>query len=398
MTQVIDPVQSGGGRPPVLGGLEDLLRETNFSWSLVLIAEDQADKIVTLTGDLRRESSTTGDGKRIASGFSYLGTEPAIAWAKACRDPLYPVIKKNIESFGPRWRSIRKILGRKPYHYVSLGSGDGQKDEVILQDLGRGNERICYVAVDMSTEMLRLGVATLIRQLRLPRSRVLPVQLDFSSRDNVTELRRAVDVLFGEEAVLFSLLGNTMTNFEKDTELLRMFAELLLRPQDRFVLEVATTPQLNDTLAQEAAGEYGSSHTFREFITSALMHYTDLHIDMDSVLLQGSVEAERALLVKVIYQNRTGRDIRITLPDRASVSFPRQDTVRLGVSRKYLRDRLESLMAESGVHVLCSSNSELDGGVRNGLGFDMDLLVLTTDSEAAGQEQSIAKRIWAKTS
>lgn len=392
MTQMIDPAQ-GADRSPVLDGLEVLLRETNSAWSLVLIAEDQADKLVTLTGDLRRENSTTGDGKRITSGFSYLGTEPAIAWAKACRDPLYPVIKKSIESFGLRWRSIRKSLGGKPYHYVSLGPGDGQKDEVILQDLRRDNAQLCYVAVDMSTEMLRLGVSTLIRH-RFSHSRVLPVQLDFSSRDNVAELRHVLDVLFGKEAVLFSLLGNTMTNFEKDTELLRMFAELLLRPQDRFVLEVATTQQLNDTLAQEAAEEYGSSHTFREFITSALMHHTDLHIDMDSVLLHGSVEAERALLVKVIYQNKTGRDIRITLPDRASVPFPPQDTVLLGVSRKYMRDHLESLMAESGVHVSCSSHFEFGGGARNGLGFGMELLVLRADSETARQEQNMVENIW----
>ncbi len=105
-------------------------------------------------------------------------------------------------------------------------------------------------AVVMSTEMLRLGVYALIRQLKLSRSRILAVRLDFSSQDNVAELRRLLHGLFGESAILFSLLGNTMTNFENDTELLRMLAGQLLRPQDRFVLEVATTRQLDDTLAQ----------------------------------------------------------------------------------------------------------------------------------------------------
>lgn len=99
--------------------------------------------------------------------------------------------------------------------------------------------------------MLRLGVHTLTRQLKLSRSRILPVQLDFSSQDNVVELRRLLQGLFGEEAVLFSLLGNTMANFEDDTGLLRMLTEQLLRPQDRFVLETATTRQLDDTLARK---------------------------------------------------------------------------------------------------------------------------------------------------
>lgn len=378
----------------MLSGLEPLLRETDFPWSLVLIGEDQAGKLATLTGDLRRGVSTTGDGKRITSGFSYLGTEPAIAWANACRDRLYPVMKQSIESFDLRWRRIRESLGGKPYHYVSLGPGDGRKDAVILQDLRRNNASLYYVAVDMSTEMLRLGVPALIRELKISRSRVLSVQLDFSSKGNVVELRRVLNVLFGEEAVLFSLLGNTMTNFENDTELLRMFAEQLLRSQDRFVLEVATTHQLDDSLAQEAAEEYGRSRTFREFITSALMHYTDLPIDMDSVLFQGSVEEERALLIKFIYQNRTGGDIRITLPDRSQISFPQQDTVRLCVSRKYMRDRLELLLAESGAHQLASSHFDFSGGAHNGLGFGMALLVLTADPKTARQEPNKAKELW----
>ena len=390
---MLGPAQSGGDRSRVLNGLEALLRETHFAWSLDLIGEDQAGKLATLTGDLRRGVSTTGDGKRITSGFSYLGTEPAIAWANACRDRLYPVMKQSIDSFDRRWHGIREILGDEPYHYVSLGPGDGQKDEVILKDLGSDNTQLCYVAVDMSTEMLRLGVPALIRELQLS-SRVLSVQLDFSSKDNVAELRHLLDVLFGKEAVLFSLLGNTMTNFENDTELLRMLAEQLLRPQDRFVLEVATTRQLDDSLAQEAAEEYGRSRTFREFITSALMHYTDLTIDMDSVLFQGSVEEERALLVKFIYQNRTGEDIRITLPDRTDVSFPQRDTVRLCVSRKYMRDRLEELLAESGVHQLASSHFDFSGGAHNGLGFGMALLVLTAGPNTARQELNKAQELW----
>jgi len=376
-----------------MSGLETMLKKTDFAWSLDLIGEDQAGKLATLTGDLRRRVSPTGDGKRITSGFSYLGAESAIAWANACRDHLYPVMKQSIESFDRRWCSIRPSLNGKPYHYVSLGPGDGQKDAVILQDLMRDNAKLCYVAVDMSAEMLRLGVHTLARQLKLSRSRILPVQLDFSSQDNVVELSQLLHGLFHEEAILFSLLGNTMTNFENDTELLRMLSKQLLRPQDKLVLEVATTQQLDNTLAQEAAEEYERSRTFREFVTSALMHYTDLHIDMDSVLFQGSVEEERALLIKVIYQNRTGQGIRLTLPDRTNVSFPHEDTVRLCVSRKYAQHHLNSLLAESGVCKLGDSHFDL-GGTHSGVRFGMDLLVLATGSDATRTEPTMPQEIW----
>jgi uncharacterized SAM-dependent methyltransferase len=346
-----------------------------------------------LTGDLRRRPSADGDGKRITSGFSYLGAEPAIAWANACRDHLYPVMRQSIESFEQRWGSVRPSLGSTPYHYVSLGPGDGQKDAVILQDLRHDNAQLCHVPVDMSAEMLRLGVHALTRQLKFSRSRILPVQLDFSSPDNVAELRRLLHGLFGDQAVLFSLLGNTMANFDNDTELLGMLARQLLRPQDRFILEIATTQRLDEALAQEAGAEYERSRTFREFVTSALMHYTDLHIDMDSVLFQGSVEGERALVVKIIYQNRTGAEIRVTLPDRTDVSFPPQDTICLYVSRKYIQDGVDALLFDSGVDKVDGTHSDL-AGADGGRRFGLDLVLLASSGQAALPPRTVAEDIW----
>lgn len=378
---------------PLMQALEAMLEDTGFSWSLSLIGEDQAHKLAMLTGDLRRRISPTGDGKRIDSGFSYLGTEPAIAWVNACRDHLYPVMKQSIESFDRRWAKLRSGLDEQRYHYVSLGPGDGQKDAVILQDMRRDNAELCYVAVDMSTEMLRLGVNALTRQLKFSRGRILPVQLDFSSQENIIELRRLLDGMFGGEPILFSLLGNTLANFENDTELLRMIAERLLRPQDKFILEVATTRQLDDALAQEATEEYERSRTFREFVTSALMHYTDLRIDMDSVLFEGSVEEGRALLIKVIYRNTTEQEIRITLPDRTDVSFPAHDTIRLYLSRKYTQDGLDRLFNECNLQQRSGNHFKFTN-TRDSVPFGMDLLALTANPESTSPASIMVEGIW----
>lgn len=388
-TAVLDPF-------PLIEGLGTMLQETNFAWSLNLIGEDQAAKLATLIGDLRRDFSRTGAGKRITSGFLYLGTEPALAWANACRDHQYPFMKKSIESFDARWCHIFQAgLGGESYHYVSLGPGDGQKDAVILRDLRRDNPRLSYIPVDMSMEMLRLGVHALTHQLKLSRSRILSVQLDFSSLDNVAELRCLLDGLFGKQPILFSLLGNTMTNFEDDTELLGMLAEQLLRPQDKFLLEVATTRQLNNALAHEAVKEYENSRTFREFATSALMHSTDLQIDMDSILFEGQVENDRALLMNITYPNKTGRDIRMTLPDRTNVLFPHEDTIHLCISRKYAEQYIDSMLAESGVQKVAGSPLCF-GGAHHGNQFGMDLFLLAAGSKTVQSGRSIAENIWSR--
>src|SRR5439155_20851369 len=87
-------------------------------------------------------------------------------------------------------------------------------------------------------------------------------------------------------------------------------------------------------------------------VTSALMMYTDLTINMENVLYRGALEDDRALLVKVIYQNRTGADLRFMLPDRTKVAFPDRDTIRLLLSRKYSRRGLDKMLAPVGIQKL----------------------------------------------
>src|SRR5262245_32119067 len=134
--------------------LEHAINQAALGWTLCFIGEDQSDKLAVLTQDLRRPFSDTGDGKQVASGFSYWGLGPTLAWARACSDPLYLVMKKSIESFHERWANLLSSFS-VPYHYVSLGIGTGAKDRRILRDLSRLNGELYYFPVDMSPEMLR---------------------------------------------------------------------------------------------------------------------------------------------------------------------------------------------------------------------------------------------------
>jgi hypothetical protein len=171
---------------PVIRKLERALADDDFAWSLLLVGEDQTDKLATLTGDLRGPFSTSGDGKQITSGFSYWGIGPTIAWANATNDPFYLVMKAGTESFLRHWRKLRPHVENGGFHLVSLGVGTGVKDRTILSDLRRQNREMYYIPVDMSSEMLRMGTLEPVRGARF----LLPVQLDFSIADNVDELVR----------------------------------------------------------------------------------------------------------------------------------------------------------------------------------------------------------------
>jgi L-histidine Nalpha-methyltransferase len=373
--------------------LHQAIDESDFGWSLHLVGEDQWHKLATLTDDLSAGPSKTGDGKQITSGFAYWGTAPTLAWSLACNDPFYPVMQQSIDSFSQRWKRLRAKFDR-PYHYVSLGIGTGQKDRQILQDLLTVRTDLLYVPVDLSSAMLRYGVREARKGVTMTRSQVLPVQLDFAIQDNVTELRALLQRVVGDEPILFSLLGNTIANFEEDVELLRTLTSLL-RPQDRFLLEVATTGALDENLADDAAEEYHRSRAYQEFVTSALLQYTDLTINLDWVLYRGSVEGDRALRVKVIYQNRTGEDLRFVLPDRTRVSFPDRDTIRLYLSRKYARAELDRMLAALGVQKLHGIHSEFTSQRSPRIfGTELMLLAMGEGGAAAPGRRTKADEIW----
>jgi uncharacterized SAM-dependent methyltransferase len=376
----------------VIRKLEHALADDDFAWSLLLVGEDQTDKLATLTGDLRGPFSSSGDGKQITSGFSYWGIGPTIAWANATNDPFYLVMKAGAESFLRHWRKLRPHVETGGFHLVSLGVGTGVKDRTILSDMRRHNRDMYYIPVDMSSEMLRMGTLEPVRGARFPVSQVLPVQLDFSIADNMDELRQMLSRLIGDEPILYSLTGNTLANFESDEELLGTLTRVL-RPQDRLMLEVATTSSLDQDAANAAADEYHQTRAFAEFVTSALRYNTDLKIDNERVKFVGEIEDEDALLVKILWQNNTDGEIRMGLPDHTEVVLPVGDTIRLYTTRKYSTTRLKRLTEACDLTPVEAIQSQFRH-TRRPNPFGLELLLLAP--EAAGEgEHSLADDIWA---
>ncbi|MEU4197064.1 L-histidine N(alpha)-methyltransferase [Kribbella sp. NPDC026611] len=376
---------------PVVRKLEQALADDDFVWSLLIVGEDQTDKLATLTGDLRGPVSATGDGKQITSGFSYWGIGPTIAWANATNDPFYLVMKAGTESFLRHWRKVRPHVENGGFHLVSLGIGTGVKDRTIVGDLRRRKKDMFYIPVDMSSEMLRMGSLESVRGAGFPISQVLPVQLDFSIADNVKQLGQMLGKLIGDEPVLFTLTGNTLANFENDEELLSTITGAL-RPQDRLLLEVASTTRLDQATADAAADEYHQTRAFAEFVTSALRYNTDLKIDNERVKFIGEVEDNDALLVKILWQNDTNAEIRMGLPDHTEVVLPIGDTIRLYTTRKYSTDRLKRLTEACKLTPVEAIQSQFRY-TRRPNPFGLELLLLAP--EAAGEgAHSLADDIW----
>jgi uncharacterized SAM-dependent methyltransferase len=376
----------------VIRNLEKALADDDFAWSLLLVGEDQTDKLATLTGDLRGPVSETGDGKQITSGFSYWGIGPTIAWANATNDPFYLVMKAGTESFLRHWRKMKPHVAAGGFHLVSLGIGTGVKDRTILEDMRRNYPDMFYIPVDMSSEMLRLGTLEPVRGARFPISQVLPVQLDFSIADNIDELGQMLARLVGDDPILYTLTGNTLANFESDEEVLGVITRVL-RPQDRLLLEVASTTQLDPETAAAAADEYHQTRAFAEFVTSALRYNTDLKIDNERVKFIGEVEDDDALLVKILWQNDTDEQISMGLPDHTEVLLPVGDTIRLYTTRKYSTTRLKKLTTACNLTPVEAIQSQFRY-TRRPNPFGLELLLLAPES--ANAAHTLADDIWSQ--
>jgi uncharacterized SAM-dependent methyltransferase len=355
--------------------LSEAVAGSDFNWTMCLVGEDQAAKMSELTRGLRGDLRT-GEGKTVVSGFSYWGIGPTIAWSNASSDVFYPVMKESLRNFSNAWRVVTPGLESGRWHYVSLGVGNGQKDRIILEALTSLNPELVYIPVDMSADMLGLGARETFNVI--DRDHTMPIQLDFSNRQNVHELERLLRHILGDDPIVFGLLGNTIANFENDERLLRSLGELL-RPQDRLLLEMATTTSVTDT-AQAAADEYVSSRFFREFVTSALLHQTDLTIDMESVEFHGSVEpGERALRVEIRYHNTTGESIRMALPNREVIRFAAGQSILVYLTRKYTAKGIQQLVDNVGLVKVVTTEGVPDMHRRV---FGVDLLLLSNDPHA----------------
>lgn len=365
--------------------LERALADNN-QWMLSLVGGDPRDQLAGIIQGLRG-TPPDGAGKKIENRFTYSGLGPTIAWFMACRDPLYPVMYEGIESFRRQWQSLRANLAEGGYHYVDLGIGTGHKSLVIVSDLRRANPRMLYAPVDLSAEMLRLGLAEVGRTL--PHSQILPVQLDFSHGHHLARLCTLVQQMVGDDPVLYGLLGNTAANFDDDTGHLSNLVNTVLRPQDRLLLEVATTQRLDRATADLALREYSISRAFQEYLTAALWQYTDLTIDMDSLRCVCEPEGTRALRIEANYDNRTGETIRIMLPSRDTVPFAPGQSIRICLSRKYSPTGLPKLLSDCG---LVSLGQQIDNAYQYGTGFALETMVLARDE--AAPRSSVVRQLW----
>jgi uncharacterized SAM-dependent methyltransferase len=323
---------------------------TNDPWRwTVVLSRDEASRHGDLMISLRRAEGETKP-RFIDSGFAYWGIGPTIEWRRACQDSFYTVMRKGIDTFPGRWTELLgKLERRLPCIYVSYGVGTGEKDRAVLGTMSTALDTPVYVPADISLDMLVNGARVASKDV-IESSKIIPLQIDFSSAAELVTLSEIRKKVFGDRPVLFSLLGNTLANFENDVATLNTLAELV-KKGDLFAIELAATKMVGKDAASTAAAEYRNIPSFENFVRSALTQHTDLPINKIDYHCEVCHD-DGALQIDIDYVS-TNRG-RGRLIDGSMIELRPKERIRLYRSRKYTHEAIKRILRQAGLTEVCS--------------------------------------------
>jgi Predicted nucleotide-binding protein containing TIR-like domain/Histidine-specific methyltransferase, SAM-dependent len=180
-------------------------------------------------------------------------------WLAMCRGNKYKYFKRaraHLQRNAPRIATkVNDALGSTSVDVVSLGCGDGTKDDILLRALASklaADEYLYYYPIDISDILLVEAIRQIAKNgLKKHRFRCKPILGDFTNLASLTGV-----VAYRKNRNLFSVLGNTIGSFDESS----IFASIegALEPGDLVLIE-ANTGDPKDSLPvlkEDAAGQW----------------------------------------------------------------------------------------------------------------------------------------------
>jgi uncharacterized SAM-dependent methyltransferase len=179
------------------------------------------------------------NGDIVPSKYLYWTPQASEHWLELCKHEKYQYYRNSLKVLRAKAAAlvgeIVKATGTAQIDLVSVGSGDGVKDNVLLRHLQKelqADEFIYYYPVDISDTLIVEAIRNALSR-GLPRGafKIKALIADFLKLEQLQafyEERKATN--------LFSVLGNTVGNADEDA-LLESVSEAML-PGDLVLLEV----------------------------------------------------------------------------------------------------------------------------------------------------------------
>ncbi len=202
------------------------------------------------------------NGKKVPAKFQFAAADGGRRWLELCHSESYgyfkrakTLLKDNIKRLA---ENVCAAADTAAVDLISLGSGDGRKDDIILQELAKKlseNERLYYYPIDISDILLVEAIRYVSRHgLGREHYGCKAVLGDFT---NLPMIRELID--YRPNANLFSALGNVIGSFDES----EIFASIAgaMRKGDLVLIE-ANIGEPGDSIAMledDAASQWDLS-------------------------------------------------------------------------------------------------------------------------------------------
>jgi len=177
--------------------------------------------------DLADEFVSSFKARRLAEKFFYWFPLSVRAWLALCSDGAYRNFVRSRSLIAHSADELAGLLAPGPLEVLSLGSGQGDKDLILLEALRARGARVSYVPVDTSQALLEMACGGALAA-RLPAH---GIKADFTKREHLAALAPEPET----PPRLVLLVGNTLGAFDPIAEARELAA--LLRPGDRLLVD-----------------------------------------------------------------------------------------------------------------------------------------------------------------
>jgi len=212
--------------------------------------------------------------------YLYASDAGADNWIRLCQDPMYRLYRDTAEfwasSAGKEMADlIMRELGRRDFDYVSLGSGDGQKDAELVSNWLEAGADVFYYPYDVSLPLVSKANDTVREKVvsGVGRFHTKAVLADFNQLKAISEVFKHRD-----SPNVVALLGNSLGNLEDELQFLRKL-RLQMSSEDLLILEVRLTSDHNHV------PELATPKAMR-FDFGALEHYLGLPFDQSKMTIR----------------------------------------------------------------------------------------------------------------
>jgi uncharacterized SAM-dependent methyltransferase len=278
-------------------------------------------------------------GRRLAEKFFYWFPLSVRAWLALCSDGAYRNFVRSRSLIARSAGDLAGLLAPGPLEVLSLGSGQGDKDLILLQALGRHGARVSYVPVDTSQALLEMACGGALAA-GLPAH---GIKADFTNPHHLLALAAEPETA----RRLVMLIGNTLGAFDPIAEA-RELARLL-RPGDLLLVD-----------GELYAGETtlaGYDNPLNRRFAWAPLHAVGIRDEDGELVFEAQDDTRLPGLHLIPKHFRAGRPVEALLGGEA-LRLDRGDRLDMNHSYKYAADTFLRILSDAGLTARWQARSD----------------------------------------